>query len=318
VSAIDNTVAARLGSINEVAAISLAAGSIQIQSFSQGGKLSFSSISETWQLDATTCQLTLRTVDVSFSISANGTRQQITAREDPSISEVYNVTNLGVTPTATNSPNWSGYSFNNGQPINNAYAIWSEPTAYLPSQGCQLTHCDVAFWVGLTNQVGGGNGIAQAGTDSGIYCVGGCSYFYYAWYEFFPYQSTLQKCSMSIGTGHQIFSQAYEYPKTSTTYYTVVEDETTGNICTSSYNMSSTGLSYYGQFVGERPSYPTGYARLPKFDTTTFTSGYVNGLAMFSFSYYTWTMVNGGTQNIRNNYVSSTSFSETWLSSSGT
>jgi hypothetical protein len=261
-------------------------------------------------------------VDVSFSLSVNGTRQQITAREDPSISKVYNATNLGISPSATSQQAWSGYSFNNGgKTISNDYSIWYEPGVSLPPQGCLLTHCDVAFWIGLTNQVGGGNGIAQTGTDSGIYCIIVCtsgSYYYYGWYQFFPYQSTLQKCTMSVSNGDEVFANVYEYPSTSTVYYTLLIDEKTGNTCTSSYNMSSTGLSYYAQFIGERPSYSGVYARLPQFSTTTFTSGYVNGVAMFSFSYSTWTMVNGGVLNIQNTYISSTSFSETWKSSSNT
>ena len=327
-AAIDSAVAIESGSLNQAAAISLATGSVQMQPFAAEGKLSFSSISETWHLDATTCQLTLETVDVSFSLTGtNGIREQLTFREDPSISRVYNATNWGITSTAA-SRNWSGYVMNNGKHLTSAYGYWHQPKVSLPSQGCLETHCEVVFWVGLANEGNGANGIAQTGTDSGIYCSSSssCSYYYYGWYEFFPDQPTIQACSMSVSVGDQVSGQAYE-PTTSTEYHTVLIDDTTDSICSSSYNMVSTGVGYYGQFIGERPSYSSGYARLPVFTTTVFTSGYVctgytsvptNCAAMFSFPYSEWTMINGRTQNIQNTRISTTSFSETWLSSSST
>jgi hypothetical protein len=49
-----------------------------------------------------------------------------------------------------------------------AFAQWNVPTASAPSGMCQFAHCDFDIWVGEANQAGGANGIAQAGSGSGV------------------------------------------------------------------------------------------------------------------------------------------------------
>ena len=131
---------------------------------------------------------------------------------------------------------------------------------------------------------------------------------------------------MTVSAGDGILSIVYS---SSSTYYTEVYDLTTNKVCTSSYNMSM-GSSYYAEFIGETPWYGSPlnyYARLPEFVdvpsnsyTVLLSSGDINGNPMFSYapSPYQSIMINGGVLNIQNSYISSNSFSETWLSSANT
>ncbi len=117
-------------------------------------------------------------------------------------------------------------------------------------------------------------------------------------------------------------------------YFVDTTDYTSNQVCYSYTTTSFMGVSYYTQFMGERPgdSNSGGYAHLPQITTLSLSGGYYdnsyNGYTIgsgYSTEYQigvstNWNSCNGvyGNLNLCNSAVSSGSFTETWLTSSGT
>lgn len=325
---------AQESSIDRTKAISLAANSPQYQSISQGYVSSFHSIVDIWSYDSN-CNATWETLNVVFSL-ATPTRfvGHLIAAEDPSITKLFNVTLQEGIPQFYSSianTNYAGYAFtgNSGgtNPVYEASASWTVPTANLPPNGCSFYHCDIAIWPGLMNDLAGNNGIVQAGTDSGISCYPGCQTSYYGWYNLYPGGSspgTGTQCpNFPVNAGDSVFTDIYNHAAgggSPTVYDIMVNDYTTGKICNvpnQSFSFQGGGLPYWGGFIGERPYYGFPfyyYARLPNFGSFTMTgSVFYSGVLQSIYYPYTATppyppsgtqgwyqikwMVNAGTEN---------------------
>jgi hypothetical protein len=276
----------------------------------------------------------LTSVNVIFAMSdPAGFAGYLAVVEDADTGSVIEVsTQMGERKYATDDT-WSGYvvSGNSGatNPVYEAYALWAEPSVSVPASGCTLVHCDVGVWPGLTAVYGGSTGIVQAGTDSGIYCIFGCTYYYWAWYEFYPDGAvTCQNFPMSAGDsmGAVIWNHAGE-GGSSTVYDVYVNDYTTSRVCSlldESYTEFTT--PYYASFVVERPYIQGSPARLPQFNTISIKGELYYDSALrgmytpYSNGWYTAiTMVNGGyTNDVVNSVSTSHYFNVTWNTSSGT
>jgi Peptidase A4 family len=326
-----NTMSATL---NTQKALSLAESTPAFQTYSVGYEEQFNSIFNTWSFNSQGA-VTWKTVNVVYSISnSTGFKANLVITESPGLLGVIG-TALQISPmTAGTSTNWSGYTFsgNSGSstPVYEAYATWTVPSVSEPqSYFCYFAHCDLSIWPGLTAQSGGSSGIVQAGTDSGLYCTAGCSYYYYGWYEFYPAGSvTCSSFPVSPGdsVGADIVNSG-EYGGSTTSYAVYVYDFTAGNTCsTSKTGYSGFTVPYYGQFIAERPSFGGTLARLPKFGSVTMSGDVYYGSSLtgiytpYSYGWYIkTTMVNSGNTNINVGSVSSSSsFTQTWSTSSGT
>lgn len=317
-------------------AIGLAEASQGFQHESANHSLAFNSIFDTWNFDSSG-SVTWITVNVVFSFSSSdGTTKNLVITEDPALTSVreVNVQNSTYHGGTSYSTNWSGYTFtgNSGatNPVYEAYAYWSVPTVSEPqAYFCFFAHCDLSLWAGLTATSGGSTGIVQAGTDSGLYCTVGCSYYYYGWYEFYPAGSVT--CSNSFSPNNVASADIYNHAEnggSSTVYDIYVYNLTTGTACSvTNHSFTNFNTPYYGQFIGERPSFGGSPARLPKFGSVTMTGDifypvnhYVGIYTPYSNGWYTKIiMQNSGNTNIQVGSVSSSSgFTQTWLTSSGT
>jgi hypothetical protein len=321
------------GSLNPAQAISLAETTQQYHDYTTNSSVAYSSIFNTWSFDSA-ANVTWQTVNVVFSLASSSRFYgYLVVTEDPALSGVSQVATQRTNMTAGTSTTWSGYTFygnsNANTAVYEAYSGWTVPSVSEPwSYACFFIHCDLAVWPGLTATSGGGSAIVQAGTDSGLYCTSGCSYYYYGWYEFYP--SAGVTCSNfpvspSDSAAADVINHA-EWGGSSTVYDIYVYDFTKGNTC-SVTNQSFTSFTtpYYGQFIGERPSIGGSSAQLPKFGSVTMSgsayySGALRGISSpYSSGWYsTSVMTNGGNTNINLGSVSSSAFTQTWSTSSGT
>jgi hypothetical protein len=155
--------------IDTAKAIALAYSSASYQSMSKGYTSTFDSIFNIWSYNAN-CAADWKTLNVVFARSSNqeGPVTKLVVTEDPRSTMVYNVTlqeELTSAYTTSNYCCWSSYEFtgNSGgtNPVYEATASWTVPTANVPSQGCSFVHCDLAIWPGLENQQGGGSGTSR-------------------------------------------------------------------------------------------------------------------------------------------------------------
>jgi hypothetical protein len=235
---------------------------------------------------------------------------------------------LGNPVTISEAQTLSTFRFSTPNFLPSGTAV-SEPQSYW----CYFAHCDISTWPGLTAQYGGGNGIVQAGTESGLYCTVGCSYYYYGWYEFYPANSVT--CSnFPVSSGDLVAADIINHAETggsSTVYDVYVFNYSQSKTC-SVTNQSFTGFTtpYYGQFITERPSFGGTPARLPKFGSVTMAGAYIDynycgsncnvGISTpYGNGWYVLTtMVNGGNTNINVGSVSNNAFTQTWLTSAGT
>jgi hypothetical protein len=334
VKQMESNINSMAGTLNTQRAVNLAESTVVFHSYSSGYHVAFNSIFNTWSFDSQG-DVTWKTVNVVYSISnSTGFNANLVITERPDLSIVMN-TSLQIDPMkAGTSTNWSGYTFygNSGAttPIYEAYSTWTVPAVSEPqSYFCFFAHCDLSIWPGLTAQTGGGSGIVQAGTDSGLYCTAGCSYYYYGWYEFYP-ASSVTCSSFPVSPGDSVGADIInhgEYGGSTTVYDVYVYDFTTGNTCSvTNHSFTSFTTPYYGQFIAERPSFGGTLARLPKFGSVTMSgdvyySGSFTGIyTPYSNGWYIkTTMVNSGNTNINVGSVSSSSnFKQTWLTSAGT
>lgn len=331
---IESNINSQTANFNTKEAVSLADSTNQFQSYSASYHLTFNSIFNTWSFDSQGA-VTWKTVNVVYSFSnSTGSSTNLVFTEKPDLSAVVSVTLQEAPPTAGTSTNWSGYTFsgNSGAttPVYEAYATWTEPSVSEPqSYFCYFKHCDLFIWPGLTATTGGSSGIVQGGTDSGLYCTAGCSYYYYGWYEYYPASSvTCSNFPVSPGdsVGADIVNSG-EYGGSTSSYAIYVYDFTAANTCSSSNsNYNSFATPYYGQFIAERPSFGGTLARLPKFGSVTISGDVYYGSSLTGIYtpynngwYIKTTMVNSGYTNINLGSVSSSSaFTETWSTSSGT
>jgi hypothetical protein len=286
--------------------------------------------------------LNLENVNVVYDLSQNGRPvYTIEVSLNPSATIILNITKYpAVFSGVSYSINWSGYEYYNSGGIIQSGASWAEPSAAIPSGQCQWAHCDYVFWVGETHAAGGGLGgsayIAQTGTDSGVACTFWCTYYYYDWYDFYPGYAVT--CN-NIGVGDSVTASVWNsyQPSVGGYQYSVsTQDNTSHQLC---YSQSTAtfymGVSYYTQYMGETPadSNTRGYATLPVFSTLSMYGGYYYDSSYNSHTIgsgwstesemalsSTSTRCNGvnGYWNICNSAVSSGSFTETYLTSSGT
>jgi len=253
----------------------------------------------------------------------------------------------GCVPASNLNPTWSGYEMRAAcnertVPIYYVNSQWTVPSVGEPWQhACDGYHCDVALWAGLTAYPGGSTYIVQAGTDSGVYCAfGGCSYFYTAWYEFYPQASV--SCG-AVNPGDLVLTQIENFGS----YGTPAD----WNVFVSNYHQGGNGVAicnvqnynfdvstpYYAQFIAERPHICQGIncfvanydARLPQFGSVTMSANLlqpnVPGYTAWSNGWYTiYRMQNTANQdctgcNIGVSIVSSSNiFTQTWLTSANT
>jgi hypothetical protein len=301
-----------------------------------GYNIVFNSIFNIWSFDSHG-DVVWKTVNVVFSVSnLSGFIANIVLTEDPSTPQVLNAslqTRVFTDSSTRTSSNWSGYSSTGNAvastPIYEAYATWTMPAVSEPwSYACFFTHYDLAIWPGLTADSGGSGGIVQAGTDSGLYCTIGCSYYYYGWYEFYPVASVT--CSNSFSPSDSVETDIYNHAEnggSSTVYDVYVYEFTKRTVCSvTDQSFTSLTVPYYGQFIAERPTFGSTLARLRKFGSVTLTgdvyySGAFRGInGPYTNGWYIETLMNNGQgQNIGISSVSSTSaFTQTWLTSAGT
>lgn len=333
--AIASNISAATQNFDSRKALSLAMDSSGFKEKTVGLGVQFNSIFDTWTFDSSGT-VTWDTVNVVFSgTETNGSAVNVVVTEDPGLLSVVAVTTQHVALHATTSTNWSGYTFTGNAggtaPVYEAYSSWTEPAVSEPqAYWCFFAHCDFAIWPGLTATSLGSTGIVQAGSNSGLYCTAGCSYYYYGWYEFYP--AALVQCNnFPVSPGDSMAADIINHARTggsSTLYDIYVYDFTSGRTC-SVTNQSFTNFNtpYYGQFIGERLQWSDGsYSRLPKFGSVTMSGSIYYGGALqgiynpYSNGWYTQViMTNGGNTNIQVGSVSSSSaFTQTWLTSAGT
>jgi hypothetical protein len=321
---------------------SLATSHNDFKKMIQGHTPKFESMFTMHSIDTTKCSATLDSLGVAFSLSdtTNSVKHVIVVQENKEITNVMNVTEQEPRNNPNQSPaTWSAYEMYGSStpwtvPVYEAYASWHVPSVSSPwSNACLFTHCDVSVWPGLVNNPGGGPSgsayIAQAGTDSGVYCTAGCSTFYSAWYEFYP--NSLVTLPLTVNPSDSITTDVYSQGKTGgnpNLYNISVMDLTTGKASgVTNFNFSQMGTPYFADYVNERPSFGGTPARLPQFTSDSITGYMYSGGAFQSiWNPYShgwdnqYIMNNGQGNNISLGSVIGLNgpFTETWLTSAGT
>ncbi|MGI0086717.1 MAG: G1 family glutamic endopeptidase [Nitrosotalea sp.] len=328
--------------IDSKKAIQLATGNQEFQSMVKGYSSNFDSIFYNWTFDSQ-CNTTLKNVNVVYFLHyANGTQKNLVVTLDPTLAKIVGF-NEYVPPrysTTSYPPNWAGYEFqgNSGatNPVYEADNSWTQTTVSVPyTGGCVSPQtCDLATWSGLEDELGAypDQNLAQAGTDAVVDCIhSGCTYTYKAWYEFLPNNPVI--CTgVNVHAGDSMTADVVNSNKPGSAYHISVVDSTSSTSCSMNYTYSAMTTPYYGDFIAERSclsncsgSNPT-YSTLAKF--TTFSQGgtiYYTGATQYIDTPYSngWynqdIMTNSGNTNIYNGAVTpSSTFSETWHTSSGT
>ncbi len=324
--------------IDSVKAISQVSGNEELKSKLQGYNSAFNSIFGNWNFDTTSCTAALQNVNIVYSLSRNNVYvKNVVATLDPALTKISSVSeHVGsFNFNSTTSTNWSGYEFVGASPnppiVYEAKATWTVPSVSEPWSGaCFFTHCDLAIWSGLEDTLGATNKhLAQAGTDSGVYCTSGCSYFYNSWYEFLPnasVQCTGKEPSPSDSMRVTITNQAKNGGSQSQ-YTALIEDLTKSTACgVVNYDYPSMTTPHYAPFINERPIVGGSTARLPQFSSDTVTGYmYYSGseptiYTPFNAGLYTKsTMINGGNTNIVISGVNTSGqYTSTWHTSNGT
>ncbi len=336
---------------NATQEVNLAVSSPEYKSASSGYLTKYSNIYYVWSFDAN-CDSVLDSANVVFLLQTlDGiTKASLVVSLNPSLTQVTKATLQNVLwshSSTEQQSTWSGYEFyNTSTPlVNTAVMLWQVPyVSQSPQQSCTNELCVLSAWVGISASAGGGGGLVQTGTDSILNCASGCQHTYEAWLEDYPNFPT-DNC-FSPNQSDQIYADVYIYPDSNGNLipYAYIADNTIGKNCETSYSAEST---YYGQFMVERPCYPSGCpAGLPEFNTLTIQGEIFYGspctdpyycppgegiyIPYNAGMYNEYEMVNGGTLNIALSTVTQGSqvpggggayygqFTETWKSSSGT
>ena len=250
--------------------------------------LSFNSVYFDWNLSLTECSATVESVNVAYNGLISGRPVSVVAVEDPALQSVLEVDvtyENNATISHSTEGDWSGYGFSLATVYPNLeiYSQWYVPYVNYPSWGCPFDGlnfaCYISPWAGLTVESNGGNGIAQAGTDSYVHCTLpfglGCAHSFDEWYEFFPAGEEI--ClgqSVSPGDAMESFV-AYDAGK----YYVLVEDTNNGHSCGSNQAMAM-GQPSYAEAIIENPGNPLGgYLPAPYFGQVNVFDTFVGNVA---------------------------------------
>ncbi len=289
---LENAAWSSVAGVNKTLAVGNALASNSLQQLVTGSSaitnLIFNSVYFDWNLSSTECSAVLDSVNVDYDGSAAGEPVSIVVSENPgtlAVTGAQAVSSGAPSLSHSSTGEWSGYGFHlyTVYPNLEIYAQWYVPYVNYPSWGCPFDGayfiCDISPWAGLTAESNGGNGIAQAGTDSYVHCTLpfglGCGHSFDEWYEFYP-SGSVDCISESISPGDSMESfVAYD----SGTYYTLIEDTNNGHACGSNQGMSM-GEPYYAEEVAENPGNPLGgVIPAPDFGQVNFFDSFVGNVA---------------------------------------
>lgn len=282
-------------------------------------------VTNSWEVGAD-CSFTWVSVNLAYYTSS---AQAVLVSVNPALTEILAINSYPLMYANVNNPSWAGYEYHPSSALATARADWNEPSASQGDVSCEFTNCDVLTWVGLSAESGGGSGsgkgIAQTGTDSGVYCTIGCQTYYWTFTEFFP--AALVMCphgsNNNIKAGDQIFAQSYTNDSNgnpTNNYYLYLHDDTNGVTCTATQSNWSIGDAYYAQFILERLNSEV----IPKWSTLTFSPGAYctnskTSCTTIGTNYINeYVMVNGGNTNAQPGSVSNGDFSVPYSTSKGT
>lgn len=220
----------------------------------------FLSSSNSWEVGAA-CSFTWVSVNLAYLVS----NQEMLISVNPSLTKVLAVNYYPLTyGTPVKQNEWAGWQYNPGPALAQSSLNWYVPSASQGDVSCELNHCDMEVWVGLSEEAGGNPGLAQAGTNSGLYCTIGCSYYYWTFYNFYV-DSDDANVYCPAGSRNNISPNDFIYADVSTadgngnptqSYSIYLHDNTNGVTCTGSQSESNewpTTYAYYAQFMAERP-----------------------------------------------------------------
>ena len=323
---------AATSSINETQAKSVAAPTLA--SDASDYNASFNSVF--YRLGWTsTCSVYLENVNVAYDLKqGNVTKYTIEISLNPALSSVLGVTEYPAqfrTGTVVDSFVWVGPEYYDSSGLGMSSAGWEIPSASqgYSGQGCS-SNCTFSFWVGQSHNEGGGTYpgvLAQAGTDSNVLCNPNCSSTQDIWYEFLP--AGVVECGF-VGTDSVTSTVTHVLSGSNYVYSAETYDDSTSQACVSSTSSGSNymGEAYYAQFMGEAVN-----DGLPKFTALDVSSGFYydtgnNNIHWIDNSWAYGYVLDQATSsqscdgnsvyyNVCPSGVSSGSFSETWLTSSG-
>jgi hypothetical protein len=235
----------------------------------------FNSVFFDYQLSAASCAIPLTSIGVAYDLVADGRAYSLSISETP---VGYHITGAvlqdGPLGDPVHGPNalWTGDDFSLATQQENPLVIadWIVPGASYPSWGCTFVGayaCDISPWIGITNEAGGGNGIAQAGTNSAIACVlpdFQCGHAYAGWYEFWP--NSPVNC-LNTAPGDQVQAIAYY---SGGEYGAQIADDKTGAFCRSAQAMSMGTPNYAWILAEDEGDGYGGYYETPQFSSVNF------------------------------------------------
>jgi hypothetical protein len=284
----------------------------------------------TW---STSCSVTVQSVNVAYDLSSKAGNYTLQISMNPALTAVIGVTEYpaqtaGIVYSPTeNNASWSGPEYYDSHGMEEAESEWTVPT--IEGSGGQACLCSILEWTGLAeNQYGGPQSsphLAQAGTQT--YCDSPCSSTenYYLFYDF-P-DDPLEPCS-SVSPGDTITTDIYPWDG-----YAIADSfDWTQNPSEGCYGQSSSGYlgtPYWAEYMLEKNT----NNGIPQISEVSFTdSFYEDGTGSSYYISNSWNnayILNDSTSdhtcngnsvnwNICPSGVSSGSFSETWLTSSGT
>lgn len=327
--------------IDDAKAITLSLNDNEFKTRTHGYVSAFNSVYNTWSIDAQNCSVTLRNVNVSYSLNdEKGYVKNVDVALNSSTTRVEDITEYVSGAYDFDNTVWSGYEIaaNAGAtvPIWEAKTTYTLPAVNVPtttnSGNCVSKPCDLAIWTGLEGVLLGTSGIklAQAGSDGKITCTspGNCSTNYFLWYEFYPNPAV--SCGGGpplVAPGHSITSivtnqKKYNPGGPANKYDISLLDTTSG------YGCSVTGQTFdltspkYADYINERAKYSGTPATLAKFSSDTMQGWYYDTsqkqISTSTGQFRKDRMVNSGTVNIIVSGISSGSFTQTYSTSYGT
>jgi len=212
------------------------------------------------------CSVYLENDNVAYDLTVgNVLKYVLEISVNPALTTVLGVTEYNAVEEGTyTGSNWAGYEYYDSNGLGSSGGSW-----YLSSVSngftneCDSTACNFSFWVGQSANPGydlyeGTSPLAQAGTNSQIYCPSGtCSYDYTIWYEFLPAgQVACDGSGQGINYDDYVTSTVegfYESWLGGYQYFAESDDSTASQIC-AGYSSDSTpymGEAYYTQYTGE-------------------------------------------------------------------
>lgn len=261
------------------------------QETSGSATIEFNGVAIVGNANTTQCKINSQSYQVAYTlVNSTGPKGQLSIWVNQTTGSVTSsALDWQANPSTSATYQWTGYTTKSkilsGYSPTGTWAAWTGFGVSQAESNCGATIvtpgvCQISFWGGLTNESGGGNGIAQSGILASVVCVFVvyefiCSPSYVGWYEFYSSSSSSPVNCLSFSSPNDDLASFIDFTG-SNEYTATIEDLTTGKYCDASSSMSMGAASYSQWQVESSSNLVGGILDIPAFNFW-FTSNIAEG-----------------------------------------